>query len=68
MNIESPWTTEQVAEFLQIHPRTVTRLAIEKDIPAFKIGTHWRFLPSDVDSWMRSRVSSQTELNPVRGN
>ena len=57
---EAPWTTDEAAKFLKIHPRTVTRMAFLGEIPAFRIGTHWRFRPSDVDSWMRQRVSSQS--------
>ncbi len=67
-SIDQPWTTEETATFLKIHPRTVTRMASSGEIPAFRIGSHWRFRPSDVDSWMRQRVSSAAELNPVRDN
>ncbi|MCU1309807.1 MAG: helix-turn-helix protein [Candidatus Angelobacter sp.] len=67
-SIDKPWTTEQAADFLSIHPRTVTRMAVMGEIPAFRIGTHWRFRPIDVDSWMKQRVSSRAEHNPVRGN
>jgi excisionase family DNA binding protein len=64
---EKPWTTEEAAKFLQVHPRTVTRMAVLGELPAFRIGSHWRFIPSDIESWMRRRVSS-TQLTPVRGN
>ena len=63
---ESPWTAAQAAQFLKIHPRTITRMAQLGEIPAFRIGTHWRFLPSSLDSWMRSKVSSVPKLVPVR--
>jgi len=66
---EQPWTAEEAAKFLRIHPRTVTRMARVGQLPAFRIGTHWRFLPSDLDSWMRSQVCFSAKLNtPVRGN
>ena len=55
---EQPWTTEEAAAFLRIHPRTLTRLAAQGEIPAFRIGKHWRFRPSDVDAWMRRKVTS----------
>lgn len=57
---ERPWTTEEAADFLQIHPRTVTRLAVEGVLPAFRIGTHWRFIPSAIDAWMRAQVCSHS--------
>ena len=63
---ESPWTTEEAAKFLKIHPRTVTRMALLGEVPAFRIGSHWRFRPSDLDSWMQSKVECAAKLNPVR--
>ena len=65
--IDQPWTTEEAASFLKIHPRTLTRLAQLGEIPAFRIGVHWRFRPLDVDTWMQSKVSSR-QLIPVRDN
>jgi len=56
------------AEFLRIHPKTLMRLAREGSVPAytFSEGTrrHWRFLISELDTWMRSRVNSNA--HPVR--
>jgi excisionase family DNA binding protein len=67
--IVAPWTTREAARFLKIHERTLIRLAAKGEIPAFRIGKHWRFIPSEVQAWMRARsVSSTSELNPVRGN
>jgi len=40
MALDQPWTTEEAAGFLKIHPRTITRLASIGEIPAFRIGTH----------------------------
>ncbi|MCX5714141.1 MAG: helix-turn-helix domain-containing protein, partial [Candidatus Omnitrophica bacterium] len=36
-------TTKEVAEYLGIHPLTVHKYARQGKIPAFKIGTDWRF-------------------------
>jgi excisionase family DNA binding protein len=63
-----PWTAQEAADFLKIHPRTLTRMAVAGEIPAFRIGKHWRFVPQDVDTWMKSRVTFQAKLNPVRAN
>jgi excisionase family DNA binding protein len=46
----------QAAELLNVHPKTVKRLAAEGRIPAMKIGKLWRFLPSALDTWMRSQI------------
>jgi excisionase family DNA binding protein len=56
------------AAFLHIHPKTLMRLAREGSVPAYSIseGTrrHWRFLLSELDTWMRSKVNSNA--HPVR--
>jgi len=56
------------ASFLCIHPKTLMRLAREGSVPAYSIseGTrrHWRFLLSQLDTWMRSKVNSNA--HPVR--
>ena len=63
-----PWTTAEAAAYLQVHQRTITRMAKGGEIPAFRIGSHWRFRPADLDSWMQSKVQCASKLNPVRDN
>jgi excisionase family DNA binding protein len=51
---------EQAAEFLGgLNARTVTRWAREGYLPAYPIGEGkrrlWRFLQSDLESWMLAR-------------
>lgn len=36
-------TARELAEILRIHPTTVYRLARQGQLPAFKIGSDWRF-------------------------
>jgi excisionase family DNA binding protein len=54
--------TEQAAALLQIHPKTIQRMARQSRIPAYRIGDLWRFRASELDSWLRSDVSSTTPL------
>ncbi len=49
-------TTKEVAEYLHIHPLTVHRYAREGKIPAFKIGTDWRFHKKYLDKWIRQKL------------
>jgi len=53
-------TLEQVAAFLRVHPTTVYRLLKKRGIPAFKIGSEWRFSQDSVETWVRERESSYT--------
>lgn len=63
--VEPVWDSHQAGKFLKLHPRTITRMARERHLPAFQLGNRWRFRPSDLDSWIRTmvapRYSSLTE-------
>jgi hypothetical protein len=52
------------ASFLHMHPKTLMRLAREGSVRAYSFseGTrrHWRFLISELDKWMKTRVNSST--------
>jgi excisionase family DNA binding protein len=56
------------AAFLRIHPKTLMSLAREGTVPAYSFseGTrrHWRFLISELDKWMKTKVNSSA--HPVR--
>lgn len=54
-------TAKEVAEYLNIHPLTVHRYAREGRIPAFKIGTDWRFHKRYIEKWIRQKVSSNSD-------
>lgn len=43
---------EQAAELLQVHPRTVTKMAQAGEIPAFRCGRLWRFSASRLHKWI----------------
>jgi excisionase family DNA binding protein len=46
----------EAAELLEVHPKTVKRLAAKGVIPAMKIGKLWRFRASLLDPWMKSQL------------
>jgi excisionase family DNA binding protein len=51
--------TEEAAALLQIHPKTLQKMAREGIVPAFRIGDLWRFRASALDGWLRSGVCSK---------
>jgi excisionase family DNA binding protein len=55
-------TAKQVAEYLHIHPLTVHRYAREGRIPAFKLGTDWRFHKKYIEKWIKQKVSSNSAI------
>ena len=55
-------TIVEVARFLRVPKSTVYKLARAGELPASKIGKHWRFLRQDVRSWVHSRSSQKEGL------
>jgi excisionase family DNA binding protein len=57
---------QEAARFLSISPKTLTRLARECLVPAHAIGDRtrrrWRFLKSELDTWMHGRLHSNNHL------
>lgn len=57
-------TVREVAEILKLHPRTVTKMARNGEIPATRIGRVWRFDESAVLEWFNARlIGRATALN-----
>ena len=55
-------TIKQVADYLGVHTSTVYRYAQQGNIPAFKIGSDWRFSRKHIDAW----IDEQTRNNGER--
>lgn len=50
-------TPNEIAKILRIHPFTVTRLAREGKLPAFKVGGVWRFRKDQFEEWIEERTN-----------
>jgi len=50
-------TTKEVADYLNVHPLTVHKYAREGKIPAFKIGTDWRFHKKYIEKWIKEKLT-----------
>jgi excisionase family DNA binding protein len=44
-------TVEEVARYLHVHQSTIYRLARQKELPAFRVGSDWRFKIELIDEW-----------------
>lgn len=44
-------TLEEVASYLRVHPSTIYRLLKKNQLPAFKVGSDWRFNVESIDRW-----------------
>ena len=47
--------TEEVANYLGVHQKTVMSLVESKQLKASKVGRVWRFRKSDVDKYLERR-------------
>jgi len=45
-------TIEEVAAYLKAHKSTIYKLVKRHEIPAFRIGSDWRFNRDQIDKWM----------------
>jgi excisionase family DNA binding protein len=54
-------TDKQAAALLGIHCKTIQRLCRSGQIPAHHIGRFWRLRVSELDSWLRTAVSSGSQ-------
>ena len=60
-------TVDEVAEYLNLHPLTVRRLAREKEIPAFKLGRQWRVKRELLDRWLEQKSKQNVERSAASG-
>jgi excisionase family DNA binding protein len=52
-------TVRDLSNYLRVHPSTVYRLLKTGQLPAFKVGSDWRFNVEEIDRWRVDR-----EKNP----
>lgn len=59
-------TLRGAAYYLNCHPQTIRRLLAERAIPAFQLGSNWRFRRSDLDKWIDAQTVIASESEPKR--
>ncbi len=60
-------TAKEVADYLHLHMLTVHKYARLGKIPAFKIGSDWRFHKEYIDKWIKEKVAYNTKGRERRG-
>ena len=50
-------TVQDVSTYLRVHPSTVYRLLKRNELPAFRVGSDWRFNVEAIDRW-RSQMEA----------
>lgn len=52
-------TVKEVAHYLKVHQSTVYRLLKQSALPAFRLGSDWRFRKVDLDEWLKQQTEGQ---------
>lgn len=56
IQFEPTLTSEEAARLLNIHPKTLQRMARRGQVPGRRIGDLWRFRASELDAWWRDKL------------
>jgi excisionase family DNA binding protein len=56
-------TAQQVAAYLKVDKFTVYRLVAQRKLPAFRVGSQWRFKRSSLESWLRKNMNTNLPSN-----
>ena len=57
-------TVQEVSAYLRVHPSTSYRMLKKNLLPAFRVGSDWRFTVEAIDKWrasVESGVRTRTE-------
>jgi excisionase family DNA binding protein len=58
-------TLREVSEYLKVHPSTIYRQLKRGLIPAFKVGSDWRFNIESIDRWRLGQDRPTLEVRPA---
>ncbi|MGD0673458.1 MAG: helix-turn-helix domain-containing protein [Candidatus Binatus sp.] len=54
-------TVQEVSSYLRVHSSTIYRMLKRNQLPAFRVGSDWRFTVEAIDKW-RAAVESGAPL------
>jgi excisionase family DNA binding protein len=54
-------TPAEAASYLRLHEKTVIKMARLGQIPAIRLGKHWRFRSTDLTTWVATQVQSNRQ-------
>jgi excisionase family DNA binding protein len=53
-------TVKEVADYLHVHQSTIYRMLKRAQLPAFRVGSDWRFNVETIDRWRLNADSHST--------
>ena len=60
-------TVQEVSNYLRVHPSTIYRMLKKNQLPAFRVGSDWRFTVEAIDQW-RARAEAGAPPVPAAGS
>ena len=57
-------TVRELSAYLHVHPSTIYRLLKRHEIPAFHVGSDWRFNIEEIDRWRLEQQNLIALRNP----
>jgi excisionase family DNA binding protein len=58
-------TMQEVSDYLRVTRSTIHRMLKRNQIPAFRIGRHWRFNLEEINKWCASQALSKEPKGDV---
>jgi excisionase family DNA binding protein len=53
-------TVDELSEYLRIHKTTIYRMLKQRKLPAFRIGSDWRFSLETIKQWQLDQIKPET--------
>jgi len=56
-------TVKDLSEYLHCNQSTIYRLLKRGELPAFKVGSDWRFMTAEIRNWCKKKMAT-TKVGP----
>ena len=53
-------TVDELSEYLRVHKTTIYRMLTQRKLPAFRIGSDWRFSLETIKQWQLDQIKTET--------
>ncbi len=61
-------TVQEVSAYLRVHPSTIYRMLKRNQLPAFRVGSDWRFTVEAIDQWRARAEAGALKVDSTRAS
>jgi excisionase family DNA binding protein len=58
-------TVKDLSDYLQCNQSTIYRLLKRGELPAFKVGSDWRFMTDEIRTWCKRKMARPRGRGPM---